>query len=75
VADNGPGIAEDLRGEIFERFVRGDSSRSRAEGSTGLGLAIVAAVVEAHAGHVQVDSHRPGGTVFRVNLPEADLGH
>jgi two-component system OmpR family sensor kinase len=75
VADNGPGIAEELRGEIFERFVRGDSSRSRAAGSTGLGLAIVAAVVEAHAGHVQVDSHRPGGTVFRVYLPEADLGH
>jgi two-component system OmpR family sensor kinase len=74
VADDGPGIAEELRGEIFERFVRGDSSRSRGAGSTGLGLAIVAAVVEAHGGHVEVDSHRPGGTVFRVHLPEAVPG-
>jgi two-component system OmpR family sensor kinase len=74
VADNGPGIAEELRGEIFERFVRGDASRSRAAGSSGLGLSIVAAVVEAHAGRVEVESSRPGGTTVRVCLPEAVLG-
>jgi two-component system OmpR family sensor kinase len=74
VADDGPGIAEDLRNEIFERFVRGDGSRSRAAGSTGLGLSIVAAVVEAHAGSVEVTSARPGGTRFLVRLPDAVLG-
>jgi len=74
VADNGPGIAEELRGEIFQRFVRGDASRSRAAGGSGLGLAIVAAVVEAHAGRVEVESSRPGGTTFRVRLPNATLG-
>jgi two-component system OmpR family sensor kinase len=74
VADDGPGIAEDLRNEIFERFVRGDGSRSRAAGSTGLGLSIVAAVVEAHAGSVEVTSARPGGTSFLVRLPDAVLG-
>ncbi|MFD0823547.1 sensor histidine kinase, partial [Micromonospora zhanjiangensis] len=68
VLDEGPGIPEQLRPEIFERFARGDSSRSRAAGSTGLGLAIVAAVVEAHRGSVMVDSG-PGRTVFRVRLP------
>ncbi|MDO3704868.1 HAMP domain-containing sensor histidine kinase [Micromonospora sp. C28SCA-DRY-2] len=68
VADDGPGVPEQLRPEVFERFARGDSSRSRAHGSTGLGLAIVAAVVAAHHGTVALDS-RPGRTVFTVRLP------
>jgi two-component system OmpR family sensor kinase len=68
VLDNGPGIPPALLPEVFERFARGDSSRSRAAGSTGLGLAIVAAVVAAHSGTVGVDS-RPGHTAFSVTLP------
>jgi two-component system OmpR family sensor kinase len=68
VTDDGPGIPADLLPEVFERFARGDSSRSRAAGSTGLGLAIVAAVVTAHDGTVSVRS-RPGNTVFEVRLP------
>ncbi|MGJ8721362.1 MAG: ATP-binding protein, partial [Salinibacterium amurskyense] len=56
--------------KVFERFVRGDSSRSRAAGSTGLGLAIVAAVVESLGGTSSVSSE-PGNTVFRVELPTA----
>jgi two-component system OmpR family sensor kinase len=68
VADDGPGIPAELQPELFERFVRGDSSRSRAAGSTGLGLAIVDAVVAAHHGHVEVTS-RPGQTVFMITLP------
>lgn len=68
VADDGPGVPAELQPELFERFARGDSSRSRAHGSTGLGLAIVAAVVEAHHGAVAVHS-RPGRTVFTVRLP------
>ncbi|WDZ88106.1 sensor histidine kinase [Micromonospora cathayae] len=68
VADDGPGVPAELQPEVFERFARGDSSRSRAHGSTGLGLAIVAAVVDAHHGQVTVDS-RPGRTAFTVRLP------
>jgi two-component system OmpR family sensor kinase len=68
VTDNGPGIPPDLLPEVFERFARGDSSRSRAAGSTGLGLAIVAAVVQAHHGRVGVQSKR-GWTRFTVQLP------
>jgi two-component system OmpR family sensor kinase len=68
VVDDGPGIPPDLLPEVFDRFARGDSSRSRAAGSTGLGLAIVAAVVAAHGGTVGVTSE-PGRTVFTVRLP------
>jgi two-component system OmpR family sensor kinase len=68
VADDGPGIPDALRPEIFERFARGDSSRSRRGGSTGLGLAIVAAVVKAHDGTIDVRSV-PGSTEFVVTLP------
>ncbi|MFI7540084.1 sensor histidine kinase [Actinoplanes sp. NPDC049599] len=68
VTDAGPGIPADLQPHIFERFARGDSSRSRAAGSTGLGLSIVHAVVTAHGGTVAVRSG-PGRTEFTVRLP------
>jgi two-component system, OmpR family, sensor kinase len=68
VTDEGPGIPEELQPHIFERFSRGDSSRSRAAGSTGLGLSIVSAVVSAHGGSVSVQS-TPGRTVLTVLLP------
>ena len=70
VADDGPGIPPDVLPDVFERFARGDNSRSRAAGSTGLGLAIVAAVVGAHGGRVGVQS-RPGRTEFEITFPEA----
>jgi two-component system OmpR family sensor kinase len=70
VADDGPGIPAALRPVLFERFARGDGSRSRETGSTGLGLAIVAAVVEAHHGSVAVESDT-GGARFVVRLPLA----
>jgi two-component system OmpR family sensor kinase len=68
VTDNGPGIDQQLQDQLFERFARGDRSRSRMAGSTGLGLAIVRAVVAGHGGTVTVSS-RPGHTVFTVVLP------
>ncbi|MGP3978910.1 sensor histidine kinase [Streptomyces sp. 8N114] len=72
VVDDGPGIAADVQGRVFERFARGDASRSRHHGSTGLGLAIVTAVVAAHEGEVDVAS-RPGRTVFTVRLPMSSV--
>jgi len=68
IRDDGPGIPDELQPVMFERFARGDSSRSRATGSTGLGLAIVAAVVDGHGGSVEVAS-APGDTRFTVRLP------
>jgi two-component system, OmpR family, sensor kinase len=71
VCDNGPGIPEQLQSEVFERFARGDTSRSRKGGSTGLGLAIVSAVVKAHNGTITLDS-APGHTEFTVRLALAE---
>lgn len=68
VRDDGPGISPELVPRIFERFIRGDAARTRAEGSTGLGLSIVSAVVAAHHGKIDVSS-RPGDTVFAIWLP------
>ncbi|HEU5270318.1 MAG TPA: HAMP domain-containing sensor histidine kinase [Jatrophihabitans sp.] len=68
VTDNGPGVPAELMPDIFQRFSRGEQSRSRTAGSTGLGLAIVAAVVAAHGGRIDVVS-APGDTRFTVTLP------
>ncbi len=74
VTDNGPGIPGDLQPTLFERFVRGDSTRAHHEGqppSTGLGLAIVDAVTTAHHGTVTLTS-QPGTTRFTITLPRLD---
>jgi signal transduction histidine kinase len=70
VADTGAGIPPELRGQIFDRFVRVDGPADTAVGSgTGLGLAIVKAVVASHHGSVEVAESDPGGALFRVRLP------
>jgi two-component system, OmpR family, sensor kinase len=69
VADNGPGVPEDIAPTLFERFVRGAGDRG---GSFGLGLAIVDAVARAHGGTVELAPSEPGGPSgarFVVRLP------
>jgi two-component system OmpR family sensor kinase len=68
VHDNGPGLPEGLASNAFERFSRGDSSRTRASGGVGLGLSLVAAIAQAHGGSAHVES-QPGSTTFTVVLP------
>ncbi|MBA8927277.1 two-component system OmpR family sensor kinase [Kutzneria viridogrisea] len=71
VVDSGPGIAEEQRGRVFERFFRGDASRRRTGGpgeGTGLGLSIVAAIAAAHGGDASVVPHQEGAWL-RVRLP------
>ncbi|MGW1587453.1 sensor histidine kinase [Streptomyces sp. NPDC002386] len=72
VHDDGPGVPEDVRPGVFERFTRAEHRR-RADasgGGAGLGLSIVAAVVEAHGGSVELVSE-PGSTTFTVLLSTA----
>jgi signal transduction histidine kinase len=73
VHDTGEGIdAEDLP-HIFDRFYRGEKSRSRATGGAGLGLAIAKGIVEAHGGQIGVESTGDQGTRFYFTLPARDL--
>jgi signal transduction histidine kinase len=67
VADTGPGVPEQDRERVFERFVRLDPAR--AAGGAGLGLAIARWVAETHGGDVRIVSTGPGGTVFAASLP------
>ena len=69
VADRGPGIPPEHRGQIFQRFWRGKGSRS---GGAGLGLAIVNEIMRAHHGAVSVEDKPDGGTIFTLGFPLAD---
>jgi signal transduction histidine kinase len=68
-ADHGPGIPPADLLHIFERFYRGDPSRTRATGGFGLGLAIAKALVEAYGGTIAADSRAGDGTRMTVELP------
>ena len=67
VIDNGPGIPDQDKVRVFERFVRLDSSRTRR--GNGLGLAMVRAVAQAHGGSVQITDTPGGGATFTILLP------
>jgi signal transduction histidine kinase len=69
VSDEGSGIAKSELPHIFERFRRGDPSRSRTTGGFGLGLAIANSIVEAYKGTLQADSTLGEGTKIWVCLP------
>jgi len=71
IEDTGPGIAEEHRKRVFERFYRVDTGRSRELGGTGLGLAIVKDLAGAMGGTVGVESRDPNGSIFWVSFPYA----
>ena len=71
VVDQGCGIAREHLPRLFERFYRSDKARSREAGGTGLGLAIVKHIIQAHRGHVEVESREGAGSTFNLYLPAA----
>ena len=74
VLDTGPGIDPADLPHLFERFYRGDPSRSRTTGNSGLGLAIARTIVQAHGGTITAQTPAGGGAVFTVVLPAARTG-
>jgi len=74
IKDNGIGISREHIPRLFERFYRVDRGRSRKQGGTGLGLAIVKHIVNAHSGHMTVESVPGSGSTFTMHIPEKS-GH
>ena len=69
VADAGPGIPDEHKARVFDRFHRVDGSRASSSGGSGLGLAVVAAVVTAHGGRYGVSDRAGSGSVFWFEVP------
>jgi heavy metal sensor kinase len=69
VTDEGPGIAEEHRERVFDRFYRIDKARSRQEGGTGLGLALAKLTVELSGGTIHLESEAGKGSCFEIRLP------
>ncbi len=67
VEDSGPGIPEQMRGKIFERFTKLEKSRTKA--GAGLGLALVKAFIKLHQGNISVAQSSLGGAAFKIVLP------
>ncbi|HZZ39853.1 MAG TPA: ATP-binding protein, partial [Acidobacteriaceae bacterium] len=74
IADSGPGIAEEHRDKVFQRFYRVDSSRSSDTGGTGLGLSIAQWAVQAHGGRITIDNLSGAGCAFQIAIPSGCLG-
>ena len=78
VVDHGPGVPEESRSRLFERFYTADPSRAREKGGTGLGLAIVQSIVKAHQGFICASQTPGGGLTFTIVIPQGgsrDQGH
>ena len=72
VADTGVGIAPEHLENVFDRFYKVDASRKRGKQGTGLGLFITRMIIDAHGGHISVDSTVNIGTSFTIKLPKND---
>lgn len=68
ISDNGTGISKEHIKEVFNRFFRGESHRSRKYGGYGLGLSIIKSIVDAHEGRIEVESELGVGTTFSIYL-------
>lgn len=70
VTDTGPGLSDEIAAHVFDRFYRGEQSRSRRSGGSGLGLAIARSLVEAHGGTIRLHTAPGSGCRFVVTLPQ-----
>ncbi len=70
VSDHGPGIPDDFRDKLYDKFTQYDSTDKRQKGGTGLGLSITRLIIEKHGGRIDYVSKPQVGTTFFVELPE-----
>jgi len=74
VADNGPGISEKFRDQVFEPFARADEADWRHRSGTGLGMSISKAIIEELGGAISFDTEVGVGTTFHIDIPETEKG-
>lgn len=72
VKDQGPGIPDDYQDRVFQKFSQADSTDTRHMGGTGLGLSITKAIIEGHGGNIGFENQPGKGTMFYIDLPEAE---
>jgi signal transduction histidine kinase len=70
ITDRGPGIPEEFKERIFQKFAQADASTTREKGGTGLGLSITKAIVERLGGAIGFETRPEVGTTFHFELPE-----
>jgi signal transduction histidine kinase len=78
ISDNGPGIPDEFRQRIFQKFSQADSSDTRKKGGTGLGLSISKAIIERMDGTIGFSTEEPGGhdVLFRAaGVARSAAGH
>lgn len=68
VSDNGPGINNEDKKKIFDRFYRVDKARTRQKGGFGLGLSLAKQIADALKGTITVKDNRPKGTIFEIKI-------
>ena len=73
IADDGPGISNDVKPQVFDMFYTGSNKIADSRRSLGLGLALCKSIIHAHGGEISVFDNQPKGTVFRFTLPAEEV--
>jgi two-component system sensor histidine kinase KdpD len=73
VADNGPGIPDDDKEQVFQMFYTGSTAVADSRRSLGLGLSLCKSIVAAHGGEITVTDNQPTGTIFTFTIPTGEV--
>ena len=73
IADNGPGISDEVKAHVFDMFYSGANKIADSRRSLGLGLSLCKSIVNAHGGEISVSDHKPHGTIFTFTLPAGEV--
>lgn len=73
IADNGPGVPEEIKEHVFDMFYSGSKSIADSRRSLGLGLSLCKSIVNAHGGEIYVSENQPKGAVFTFTLPAGEV--
>ena len=69
ISDDGPGIPDDVKPHIFDRFYSGANTVADSRRSLGLGLSLCKSIVTVHGGTITFKDNKPQGTIFTFTLP------